>query len=86
MLLLLSDGIHYHHCPLFDKRATKEHLQSVRCVGPPCAEAEISGAQRFWGTSALPHLCEPCVSLGEYDEVLRGLEEGRYPAGEVAHL
>ena len=77
VLLLLSEGCYYPHCPWCTRRATKEHLKSAKCVGPPCTDEDISRAERFWGASALPDLCKPCVSIGEYEEALRQMEESR---------
>ena len=79
VLLQLSEGYYYPLCPWCPKtkRATKEHLQSAKCVGPPCTDEDISRAQRFWGASALPNLCKPCVSIGEYEEALLRMEESR---------
>ena len=71
VLLLLNEGYYYPVCPWCSKRATKEHLQSAKCVGPPCTDEDISRAERFWSASVLPDLCKPCLSIGEYEEALQ---------------
>ena len=41
------------------------------------ANASLPGLNAKHELSALPNLCEPCVSLGEYEEALHGTEEVR---------